>query len=152
MSHRHVLKIIELTVLALSLLLIGESRAVSFEKNIALLVCLLGLVGTLAILAVYAFDFHFLFTSTRWFVLETVYGTIMVVGLLTAAILLLIFCAKHWEQLNLLWQALPSLASGTLFICCVLYSIDLYLLLINWKRYSWHLRPHQFSTEIAISQ
>ncbi|KAK6731410.1 hypothetical protein RB195_007714 [Necator americanus] len=60
------------------------------------------------------------------------------IGLFSCTLVLLLVTTSYWAEVNPIWHAMSAFAAGSAFICSLLHAIDVSLLVINWRRYSWN--------------
>ncbi|CAP34000.2 Protein CBG15833 [Caenorhabditis briggsae] len=99
-----------------AIVLVCGSQPVNDERGPALFFCFLG-------------------------ILESLLYVVVSVGLLVSAILLWVFCAAHWANMNPAWATMPALATAALFLCSGLYFVEICVLINDARRCSW--RPPQ---------
>ncbi|CAI4223175.1 unnamed protein product [Auanema sp. JU1783] len=137
-SARGLIKLIQVIVCFLALILVCSSQPVQDERGIPMLICSAGIIISFFLLISYTLLINIKCQATAWYIMEVVLYLILVAGFIISGLLMAIFCARHWADINPVWETMPAIASGVLFVCALLYLADLLVVLLYWKRWSWH--------------
>ncbi|CAD6184811.1 unnamed protein product [Caenorhabditis auriculariae] len=137
-TRRGILKVVSIALCFLSIVLVCSSQPVADERGLALAICFFAIVGSFAILLEHTFMLNTKISSTLGFVLEASFYVIAAVGLLVSAILMAVFCASHWADINPIWATMPALAAASLLASAAVYVAEIIFFVSYFRRYSWH--------------
>ncbi|CAJ0583221.1 unnamed protein product, partial [Mesorhabditis spiculigera] len=136
-SARGIIKIIQIFICFISMLLVGLSQPYHDERGLAFLATTIGILIAFTLLVCYTVMLNTRFDAYAWLMGEAIYDLLMVIAFIVAGIFMFWFNAFHWADMNPAWQYAPAFASGSLFACALVYSIEAVLLCTGWQRYSW---------------
>ncbi|CAL2027798.1 unnamed protein product [Caenorhabditis brenneri] len=143
---RGITKIVCIAMCFFAIVLVCGSQPVNDERGPALFFCFLGIVVSFGVLLEYTFMLNTHITATCGFITEALLYVVVSVGLLVSAILMWVFCAAHWADMNPEWATMPALATAALFLCSALYFVEICILINDARRCSW--RPPQPTSSV----